>query len=973
MTQTHRVGGGHIDRSQPVEFTFDGKKYQGFSGDTVASALIANGVKLVGRSFKYHRPRGIFSAGSDEPNALMTIGEGARATPNTRATIAELYEGMTVQSQNRFPSLNFDVMAVNDLLAPFLSAGFYYKTFMWPASFWEKLYEPIIRRAAGLGALSGEPDPDQYDKGFLHCDVLVIGAGSAGLMTALVAGRAGLRVILADEDFQMGGRLLSELEQINGDTALAWTMQITAELSSMPNVRLMGRTTVYGVFDHGIYGAVTRNTDHLAVKTKKPRETLWRIYAKRSVLASGATERSIALSNNDRPGVMLASAVRTYANRFGALCGKRVVVVSNNSDGLRTANILKASGAEVSAVIDTRLSENSFDIRGRKAVRAIRFSDGRKVDADCIAISGGWNPNIQLTCHKRGRPLWRDDIAAFVPSKDALTADMDVAGAANGSFSTHQCLQEGAQAGARAVQALGKNAAAIDLPQADDAPFEITPFWEMKGCKGSAWVDPQNDVTAKDIKLAAQEGFKSVELLKRYTTLGMATDQGKASNVLGLAILADHLSQTIPETGTTISRPPYTPVSISAFAGASRFEHFRPVRKTPSHNWAQGQGAVFVSAGLWQRAQYFPRPGETHWRQTVDREVVATRSSVGICDVTTLGKIDIQGPDAGAFLNRIYVNAFAKLVVGKCRYGLMLREDGFAMDDGTVARFSDTHFVMTTTTANAVSVYRHLEFCRQCLWPNMDVKLISVTDQWAQYAIAGPNARKLLQKIVDKEHDVSNEAFSYMACGEITVCGGIRARLFRLSFSGELAYELGVPARYGDSLIKALMSVGEEFNAVPYGTEALGVMRIEKGHAAGNELNGQTTAKHLGMGRMLAKKKDFIGKTLSEREGLNAEDGLYLVGFKPVSRADTQTDALASGAHLIGQGKSDTAENSEGYLSSVAYSPSLKSYIGLGFLKRGQERIGQEIRAVDLLRGTDVLVTVCSAHFIDPKGERLRV
>ncbi len=968
MNQPYRINGGQIDRSQPIGFTFDGKEYQGFKGDTVASALIANGVKLVGRSFKYHRPRGIFSAGSDEPNALMTIGEGARATPNTRATVVELYDGMTVQSQNRFPSLKFDALAVNDLFAPFLSAGFYYKTFMWPAQFWEKLYEPMIRRAAGLGALSGAPDPDRYDKGFLHCDVLVIGAGPAGMMAALVAGQAGLRVILADEDFEMGGRLSCEREVINGDASLVWVRQVSDALSSMSNVRLMKRTTVYGVYDHGIYGAVTRNTDHLAAKTEKPRETLWRIYTKRSVLAAGATERSIAISNNDRPGVMLSSAVRTYANRFGALCGKRVVVVSNNTDGLRTADVVRTSGAEVSAVFDTRQSVMPFDIRGAQTVRSIKLSDGRKIDADCIAISGGWNPNIHLTCHKRGRPLWREDIAAFVPNKDELPSEMEVAGAANGSFSTQQCLREGAQAGARAVQALGKSAGAVDIPQAGDAPFEITPFWEMKGVKGRAWVDPQNDVTVKDIKLAAQEGFRSVELLKRYTTLGMATDQGKASNVLGLAILADSLGQSIPETGTTIYRPPYTPVSISAFAGASRYEHFRPVRETPSHYWAKEQGAVFVDAGLWRRAQYFPRSGETHWRHTVDREVVATRGSVGICDVTTLGKIDIQGADAAAFLNRVYANAMAKLAVGKCRYGLMLREDGIAMDDGTVARLSDTHFVMTTTTANAVGVYRHLEFCRQCLWPNMDVRLISVTEQWAQYAIAGPNSRKLLQKIIDKDHDISNEAFPYMACGEVTVCGGVRARLFRLSFSGELAFELGVPARYGDSLIKALMSAGEEFGVTPYGTEALGVMRIEKGHAAGNELNGQRTAQDLSLGGFVSKKKDCIGKVLSQREGLKGEDGFRLVGFKPVNQADP----LTAGAHLIARGNSAEASNDEGYLSSVAYSPSLRSYVGLGFLKRGQERIGEEIRAVDLLMRSDVFVTVCSPHFIDPEGERLR-
>ncbi len=981
MSQRNRIAGGLVDRDTTLTFRFNGKAFEGHPGDTLASALLANCVQLVGRSFKYHRPRGIFSAGSEEPNALVQLRRGAHQEPNTRATVTELFDGLEATSQNHRGPLKYDLMAVNDLISPLLTAGFYYKTFMWPKAFWEKVYEPIIRAAAGLGRLSGEADPDSYDKGFLHCDLLVIGAGPAGLMAALAAGRAGARVILADEDFRMGGRLNAETLEVDGMSGAGWAEATVTELAALDNVRLMPRTTIIGAYDHGIYGALERMTDHLPESRGKPRQVLWRLYSKRAILCAGSTERPIAFGNNDRPGVMLAGSVRAYANRWGVAPGRQVAVFTNNDDGWRTAVDLAARGVEISAVIDSRegtppvapkgaalvMGGRVVDTGGRNGIRSLTLSNGQQIPADCLAVAGGWNPNVHLTCHQRGRPVWRDDIAAFVPGED-LPVGMSVAGAANGALTLAAALNEGNAAANSECTDLGYSPSESVLPKAEDEPAEVSAFWHVREIRGRAWLDLQNDVTVKDVKLAHQEGFRSVEHLKRYTTLGMATDQGKTANVPALAVMAECTGKSIPETGTTIFRPPYTPVPIGAFAGRSRGKNFRPTRLTPSHDWAMEQGAVFVEAGMWLRAQWFPRAGETHWRESVDREVTQTRASVGVCDVTTLGKIDIQGGDAAEFLNRVYANGFAKLPVGKVRYGLMLREDGIVMDDGTAARLAEHRFLMTTTTANAVSVFRHLEFCRQCLWPGLDVTLNSATEQYAQYSVAGPNSRKLLQKIIDPEFDISNEAFPFMACGEITICGGKPARLFRISFSGELAYEIAVPTRYGDAMIRVLMAAGKEFDAAPYGVEALGVMRIEKGHPAGNELNGQTTARDLGMGRMVSKKKDYIGNILSERAELNREDGLALVGFRPVNRAEN----LYAGAHFIARGREAVLENDEGWMSSVAHSPGLGHSIGLGFIKRGSERLGEVVIAADPLRGRETEVEIVSPHFVDPEGERLR-
>ncbi len=991
--------GGLIDRRHPLTFQFDSKTYRGYSGDTLASALLAAGVKLVGRSFKYHRPRGVLTAGSEEPNALVELRTGARREPNTRATTIELFDGLEVHSQNRWPALHFDLGAINSLFAPLFVAGFYYKTFMWPPAFWEKLYEPAIRRAAGLGRASAEPDPDHYEKAHAFCDVLVIGAGPAGLSAALTAGRAGARVILCEEDFILGGRLNGERREIDGVSGTQWVRQVQAELDSMPEVRIFRRTSVFGVYDGGTYAALERVSDHLATPPpRQPRQRYWKIVAKRAVLAAGAIERPIVFGGNDRPGVMMASAVRTYVNRFGVTPGKRVAVFTATDDGWNTAFDLAQAGVPIAAIIDPRenvtanlltaaqhtgapiyLGSIVVGTRGGRSLSGITVCQQERVghrsgvrrqrpfhlQADTLAVSGGWNPTLALSTHVGGRPQWSNDISAFVPGTPPR--GMVVAGAACGVYRLEDALREGIAAGAEAAESTGHAVTATPHFKADDDRITMTPFWFVPGSKGKAFVDFQHDVTADDVALAAREGYRSVELLKRYTTLGMATDQGKTSNINGLAILASLTERSVPEVGTTIFRPPFTPVAISAFAGHHRGKHFRPTRRTACHAWAEGQGATFVEAGQWLRAQWFARPGETDWLQTVTREVKAVRSSVGVCDVSTLGKIDVQGPDAGVFLDRLYANTFSTLPIGKARYGLMLREDGFVFDDGTAAHLEQNHYVVSTTTVNAAKVMQHLEHARQVLWPELDVQIVSTTEQWSQYSIAGPNARRLLEQLLGDALDLSNAAFPYLACAEL-LWRGIRARLFRISFSGELAYELAVPARHGDATIRAILQAGTAWNIVPYGTEALGIMRIEKGHVAGPELNGTTTASDLGLGRMMSTRKDFIGRVLARRPALTDPERPALVGIKPVDR----NARLSAGAHLIPKDAQISPNNDHGYLTSVAYSPMLGHWLGLGLLARGTQRHGERLRAFDPVRNGAVEVEVTAPIFFDPEGARLQ-
>ena len=903
-----RNTGGLIDRTTVLPFVFDGQSYQGYAGDTLASALLANGMRLLGRSFKYHRPRGLLAAGCEEPNALVELRTGARREPNTRATVIELFGGLEARSQNRWPSLQWDFGAVNGLLAPLFGAGFYYKTFMWPAAFWERVYEPLIRRAAGLGRAATAADPDTYEKAWAFCDLLVVGGGETGLRAALAAGRRGERVIVADEDFRFGGRCLAERASVDGLPGAQWVDQLLQELATLPDVCLLPRTTVFGAYDSGVHGALERVSDHLPVPLPgQPRQRLWRIVAKHTLLACGSIERPLVFGNNDRPGVMLAGAVRTYLNRYGALPGERAVVFADNDSGATTAADLCAGGIEVAAIVDARSGAGVTRAIGGTQLREVEIREGgrtRRVACDLLAMSGGWMPNQALATHTGGK----------------------------------------------ATPDTGKR------------------YFAVPDTRSKCFVDFQHDVTVDDLLLARQEGFTAVEHLKRYTTLGMATDQGKTSNLNALAIVADAAGKALAEVGSTRLRPPYTPVALGAFAGHHRGRDFRPTRLTPSHAWAKARGAVFVEAGAWLRAQYFPQPGETDWLATVTREVQSVRSGVGICDVSTLGKIDLQGPDAVAFLERVYANRFQSLAVGRCRYALMLREDGMVMDDGTVARLEPERFLVTTTTANAVLAYQHLQYCHQVLWPELDVQFVSVSERWAQFSVAGPNARRLLQRVMAEPDALENIAFPYLACGRFALRNGNQAQVYRVSFSGELAYEIAVPADGGEVFIHELFAEGEDLGILPYGTEALGVLRIEKGHVAGNELNGQTTAFDLGLHRLVAPRNDTVGTVLARRPALLEPTRPQLVGLRPVDRQQR----LYAGSHFLPCGAANTAEHAAGYLTSVAYSPSLGHWIGLGLLARGPERHGETLRALDLLRGHEVLVEVCDPVFLDPAGERLR-
>jgi len=968
----------------PLSFTFDGKRYQGYQGDTLASALLANGVDLYGRSFKYHRPRGLLTAGVEEPSALVTLRSGARAEPNTRATVVELFEGLEATSQNRWPSLGFDVMAVNQLAGPLFSAGFYYKTFMGPTRKAWMFYEHFIRKAAGLGAGTTLPDPDRYEEMNAFCDVLVVGGGPAGLMAAETAASSGARVILADDQPGLGGSL-------RGSTT---EHKAPAGLAAMENVTLLPRTTVYGYYDDNTLGAVERVADHLAVPGEgQPRERHWTIRAKQVVLATGAIERPIVFGDNDKPGVMLADAGRIYVERHGVAPGRQVALFANNDGAYCSIAVLAAAGVTIAGIVDAR-AEISREAReivessgaelllGQVVTRALggqrlagieiapydpakgASAATRRIACDCLLVSGGWTPTIHLASQAGGPARWDATLTAFLPGEP--TQAWRAAGACNGAVSIAASLIEGAAAGAEAARACGFAAEAPRLPIAENNPIADAPLpvWDARPPhgKGKAFVDLQHDVTASDVSLAHREGFRSVEHLKRYTTLGMATDQGKTSNVNGLALMARERQLTIPEVGTTRFRPPYTPVSLGALAGQARGHHFRPTRRTALHNWHVANGAEMMEAGLWMRPRIYAQGSETV-EQAYSREAKQVRVGVGIVDVSTLGKIDVQGPDAAEFLNRVYSNAFLKLPEGKARYGLMLREDGFLWDDGTTWRLSETQFLMTTTTANAAPVLSQLEFLLAAVWPELKVAVTSVTEQWAGMAVSGPKSRDVLAAALD-DIDVSGEALPFMGVRKGHLAG-VPVLVARLSFSGELAYEVYCGAHHGEAVWSRILEAGKPFGIIPYGLEALGTLRIEKGHVAGPELDGRTTAEDLGLDGMVSRKKHFIGAAMHEREGLTDPKRLKLVGF-----VSTDGGKIRGGAHLVAADDTSTPRESLGHITSTTWSPALGKYIALGLLEDGPQRIGQKLIATYPLKNIDVEVEVVSSHFFDPEGAR---
>lgn len=976
MTSYRLSDGGLIDRSSTVTFTFDGKTYRGFAGDTLASALLANGVTLMGRSFKYHRPRGVMTAGAAEPNALMEIGAGGRREPNTRATMQEVYQGLEARSQNRWPSLDFDIGAVNSLLSPFLSAGFYYKTFMWPKAFWEKVYEPIIRKAAGLGRVAETADPDVYGKAWLHCDLLIVGTGAAGLGAALTAARAGAQIVIVDEHGFAGGQLTDTQEMINGITAQSFVEEAVAELISLPNVTFKTRTTAVAWYDDNVFALVERTQKHIATpQADRPVEILWRVVAKHMIMATGAEERPLVFTGNDVPGIMLAGAMRRYINRFGVAPGQSIAIFTNNDSAYALAAEAEAAGINVAAIIDTRPTSpewggkaklwNNSEVSGTAGGKALKSVTIRKgvneetIAVDALAMSGGFSPIVHLACQRQQKPVWNEELQAFMPPQNVK--GILPAGAVVGLETSSEAFHDGAL---KAVEALAQMGISVEPAKAGfvtKIASQPAGIWLPREVKCKAFVDYQNDVHYKDFNLAVREGFDHVELAKRYTTNGMATDQGKLSNINAIAIIARARGCRIDEVGTTTFRPFYTPVSFATFSGTHYGKHFAAVRTSPLHAWSLENAGEMIDAGLWYRPMYFKRAGDVDLMASINREVLEVRAGAGICDVSTLGKIEITGTDAAKFLDLLYCNGFAKLPVGKARYGFMLREDGLPFDDGTTSRLGENHYYMTTTTAFAGPVLTHMEFCHQQHWPELDVRFVSVSDQWAQMAVAGPRARDVLEKLVDQ--DISEDAFPFLGAMEITLgAGQIKGRLFRISFSGELAFEIAVPAGFGPAVADAIMEQG----AIPYGVEALNTMRVEKGFITHSEMNGMVSADDLGYGKMVSKlKPDFIGKHMVNREGLVREDREQLVGVRPLK----PDERFTAGAHILKTGEVVSLENDQGYVTSVVWSPVLQSYIGMAMVKARRSRMGEKIRIWNAMMGTDIEAVVCSVdHLSEMKG-----
>ncbi|WP_020186970.1 sarcosine oxidase subunit alpha family protein [Methylopila sp. 73B] len=992
MAQPHRLPqSGRVDRATPIRFTFDGRTIEGFAGDTVASALLANGVHLVGRSFKYHRPRGILTHGSDEPSALLQVDRGpGKIDPNNRATVVEARNGLATTSQNRWPSLGFDVGAVNDLLSPVFVAGFYYKTFMWPRSFWDKVYEPVIRAAAGLGVAPQVPDADAYANRHAHCDVLVVGGGPAGLAAALAAAKTGKRVILADEQPEFGGSLLHETgATIDGQSAEAWRAAAIDELDGYETVTLLPRTTAFGYYNHNHVALTERVTDHReAPAPGAPRERLWQVRAGEVVLATGAHERPLVFADNDRPGVMLAESVRVFINRYGVAPGRRVVFVTSGASAYAAAADAKAAGLEVVMVdlrperdcaaeaADLRLKgvevltgQTVIGTKGRKRVAGLVVApsangtvDARRVIAcDCVGMSGGWTPAVHLFSQSRGKLAYDEGRDAFLPGVSAQAERS--AGAAAGVYDLASCLATGFAAGAEAAGATETRAFATSPTRTGFTPVRDLPT-DADPAKVRAFVDFQNDVTAKDLKLAMREGFESIEHVKRYTTTGMATDQGKTSNMNALGIVSKALNRPLPAIGTTTFRPPYTPVTFGALVGPARDALFDPIRATPIHEWAAEHGAAFENVALWRRAWYFAKPGED-MHAAVARECRAVREGVGLFDASTLGKIEVVGPDAAEFMNRMYVNPWTKLGVGRCRYGLMLKEDGYILDDGVVARMAEDRFHVTTTTGGAPRVMNHMEDYLQTEWPDLDVFLTSTTEQWAVIAVQGPKARATIEGLVSGI-DLSNETFPHMSVREGAICGA-PCRLFRVSFTGDLGYEINVPADYGRAVWEAVFAAGEPHGITPYGTETMHVLRAEKGYIiVGQETDGTVTPDDVGLAGMIAKaKKDFVGKRSLARPDVVASGRKQLVGLA----TETASLVLDEGAQIVADPDQPIPMTMLGHVTSSYFSANCGRSIALALVAEGRALMGRTLH-VTTPTGF-AAATVCDPVFFDAEGGRI--
>lgn len=1007
MSQVNRLAkGGRIDRSQALSFTFNGQTYQGYAGDSLAAALLANGVDIVGRSFKYSRPRGIVAAGAEEPNAVLQIGSTEAAQiPNVRATQQALYSGLVANSTNGWPSVNTDLMGIlGKVGGGMMPPGFYYKTFMYPQNLW-MTYEKYIRKAAGLGRSPTEVDPDIYDQLNQHCDVLIVGAGPAGLAAALAAGRSGARVILADEQEEFGGSLLDTRETLDGKPAADWVAQAIAELKTLPEVTLLSRATVNGYHDHNFLTIHQRLTDHLGETAPmgQARQRMHRVRAKRVVLASGAHERPLVYANNDVPGNMLAGAVSTYVRRYGVAPGQELVLSTNNDYAYRVVLDWLDAGRKVVAVADARSNPRGswveearargvriltgsavVEARGSKRVTGARIcaidakahkvtSPGEVLDCDLIVSSGGYSPVVHLASHLGGRPEWREDILGFVPGPGNGIQQRIDAGAVNGVFALGDVLANGFEAGAKAAAEAGYKAVSGSLPQAEARQEEpILALFQVPHDKSTArapkqFVDLQNDVTAAGIELATREGFESVEHVKRYTALGFGTDQGKLGNINGLAIAARSMGISIVQMGTTMFRPNYTPVTFGAVAGRHCGELFDAKRYTAMQAWHLKNGAEFEDVGQWKRPWYFPKNGED-LHAAVARECLAVRNSVGILDASTLGKIDIQGPDAREFLNRVYTNAWTKLDVGKARYGLMCKEDGMVFDDGVTACLADNHFVMTTTTGGAARVMEWLEIYHQTEWPELKVYFTSVTDHWATMTLSGPNSRKLLAKVTDI--DLDKDAFPFMSWKEGLV-GGVPARVFRISFTGELSYEVNVQADYALGVWEQIIEAGKEFDLTPYGTETMHVLRAEKGFIiVGQDTDASVTPDDLNMGWCVGRTKPFswIGKRGMNRDDCLREDRKQLVGLKPVD----PNQVLPEGAQLVFDPKQSIPMQMVGHVTSSYMSAAMGYSFAMAVVKGGLKRMGERVFA-PLADGSLIEAEICSSVFYDPKGDRQNV